>query len=196
MLGRARDVARFAAHCATNCFAEAGLERDEVVAPFEDERDAPLGRALGDVVERLAHPPERGGAELHVRERIAKGRVEARAHEDELRRVRLDDRQGHALERAAVDGVASARGERHVDGEAAAFAFAVLVRRAGGGRGLGRRMEFRHAPCRKSHAGTLAGKCQTAGPPNSGARSGNERDSAANFQVHTSSALQPCAPLL
>jgi len=58
--------------------------------------------------------------------RIAGGRVEAGADDDELRPVLLERRQDDPLERSAIQAVAAAGGERHVDGVSLAIALAAL----------------------------------------------------------------------
>jgi hypothetical protein len=117
-----RDLLRLSLRKRSHRRSKPRLERRQIVAPLQHERDAPLRALVRHSRQCRGHPAERSRRKLHRRQGIALGRVEPRAHQDELGHVLRKHGQDHTLEHAPVYGIASARGEGHVDREAGAFA--------------------------------------------------------------------------
>ena len=110
---------------------EAALHRPQVVAPFEEQRDSPLGALIGNFAKLRGHPAVGDRVELHARQGVVAVGIEPRRDQNELRSVGLEHRRNNPIERCSIIADACAGRERDVEVVAASFPLPDLVRGSG-----------------------------------------------------------------
>ena len=102
-------------------------QRRQVVAAFQHQRDLAAAGLVGELDQPARHRREAALGDAHVRQRIARVRVEAGRDDHQLGIERPRHGQEQIVEHDAVVRVALAPGQRAVHGRAAAGADADLV---------------------------------------------------------------------
>mmetsp|Transcript_54882 Transcript_54882/g.151974 ORF Transcript_54882/g.151974 Transcript_54882/m.151974 type:complete len:220 (+) Transcript_54882:296-955(+) len=106
--------------------ADGLAQRGGGVAALEGEEQPPMAELRGEAPQLQADGAEEARRDARATDGVPLGRVEARAHEDEVRKEAARCGQQHLGADRPESGVAVAHWKRDVDGEAGAAAFTDL----------------------------------------------------------------------